>query len=375
MNLLLARIGRRLIFMGCVFGVAALAGHGLPASAQDTPVTTAPAIAATNTEAADKAWKALQRASVSPMPPPEWQKQKPSREEVAKFYIGALHAGADKAKDFYAKFPNHPKAAEARTLEYKLLTVASQRFGDTSQGSRLDVIEGEHLKDPNLSEDERLKIRISALERMPLNSPAESGEFFKAAQSLQKDFPNRPEVYQVIAGAAMQADGDTSRKLAQLILDSPAPDASKEQARGIIAKMEALGKPLNIQFEALDGRAVDLATLKGKVVMVDFWATWCGPCVGEVPNVKAAYKRLHANGFEIVGISLDSEKDKLENFVKENDMAWPQYFDGQGWTNKISMRYGINSIPAMWLVDKQGKLRDMNGRDGLEEKVQKLLAE
>jgi len=120
---------------------------------------------------------------------------------------------------------------------------------------------------------------------------------------------------------------------------------------------------------------VDLATLKGKVVMVDFWATWCGPCVGEVPNVKAAYKRLHANGFEIVGISLDSEKDKLENFVKENDMAWPQYFDGQGWTNKISMRYGINSIPAMWLVDKQGKLRDMNGRDGLEEKVQKLLAE
>jgi thiol-disulfide isomerase/thioredoxin len=110
---------------------------------------------------------------------------------------------------------------------------------------------------------------------------------------------------------------------------------------------------------------------------VDFWATWCGPCVAEVPHVVEAYNKLHDKGFEIVGISLDKDADKakLESFVKENKMPWPQYFDGQYWQNAIAQKYGINSIPAMWLVDKKGNLVDMNGRDGLEGKVEKMLAE
>ena len=173
----------------------------------------------------------------------------------------------------------------------------------------------------------------------------------------------------------MQSQGDAMKSLAQQIIDSPAPDEVKDQARGLIKKSEALGKPVAIQYTALDGRDVDVSKLKGKVVLVDFWATWCGPCVGEVPNVKAAYSRLHDKGFEIVGISFDQKKDSLEHFVAENQMAWPQYFDGEGWGNKFGKEFGINSIPTMWLVDKKGNLRDLNGREGLEEKVSKLLAE
>ena len=76
-----------------------------------------------------------------------------------------------------------------------------------------------------------------------------------------------------------------------------------------------------------------------------------------------------------MGISLDSNKDKLLNFIKEKEMPWPQYFDGLSWKNKISSKYGIRSIPAMWLVDKKGSLADKNARSGLEEKVEKLLAQ
>jgi len=136
-----------------------------------------------------------------------------------------------------------------------------------------------------------------------------------------------------------------------------------------------VGKPLDIQFMAVDGRSVNVQDLKGRVVLIDFWATWCGPCVGEVPHVKAAYDKLHEKGFEIVGISFDQEKPALENFVKTKEMAWPQYFDGKGWENKFGKQFGIQSIPTMWLIDKKGVLRDVNARGNLEEKVTKLIAE
>jgi thiol-disulfide isomerase/thioredoxin len=140
-------------------------------------------------------------------------------------------------------------------------------------------------------------------------------------------------------------------------------------------KAAPVGKPLDIKFTAVDGRAVDLSEMKGKVVLVDFWATWCGPCVAEIPRVKEAYTKLHSKGFEIVGISFDKDKAKLESFVKDKGMEWPQFFDGKAWQNEYGQKYGINAIPTMWLVDKKGNLREPNARGDLAAKVEKLLAE
>lgn len=131
---------------------------------------------------------------------------------------------------------------------------------------------------------------------------------------------------------------------------------------------------LGIHFTAVDGREVDLASLRGKVVLIDFWATWCGPCMAEVPHVVEAYNKYHEQGFEVIGISFDTSRRALENVTRAKNMPWPQYFDGKGWRNDFGVKFGIHAIPTMWLIDQQGRLVTKNARANLAGQVEKLLA-
>ncbi len=113
--------------------------------------------------------------------------------------------------------------------------------------------------------------------------------------------------------------------------------------------------------------------MNGKVVLIDCWATWCPPCLREMPRVKAAYDRFHSKGFEVVGISSDDDREALEKFVKENRIPWPQYFDGKGELNAFALKFDVGGIPTIWLLDRKGVLRDLNAVNNLAGKIEMLL--
>jgi len=196
---------------------------------------------------------------------------------------------------------------------------------------------------------------------------------------LVKDYPKQDKPYELLLNLAANSPEEKARSIANEVLAFPISDNIKTKAEGILRRLDATGKPLDIKFTALDGRHVDLGQMRGKVVLVEFWATWCGPCVGEIPHIKETYKQFHSKGFEVIGISFDSSRDSgkqaLQRFVQKEGLPWPQYFDGKVWQNKFGIQFGIASIPTMWLVDKKGNLRNANARGDLQDKVEKLLAE
>ncbi|MEA3209746.1 MAG: hypothetical protein QOE70_2803 [Chthoniobacter sp.] len=360
--------------------LAALAARTVAAGVPTTPAPATPAVATPKAIAdklaefktADELWahfQALQRGPRGQGTTPE------ARAKAFQEFVTEVCATGER---FVALYPADPRRWEARLTAARL----SQRVAKGKSQAEVEQLYREAAAAPDAPVEIKARARLGLIqmhrEGVKEDTPKEKVTALDAEiVAFANDFPKNDALPELqTARAALWEKRDAARSL--MLLEELARGANPEVARQAAAQLRFRNirkQPLALKFTALDGSEVDLEQMRGKVVLIDYWATTNGPCVADTPTKIATYEKLHDKGFEIVGISLDSDKERLLKFINEKNLPWPQYFDGKAFRNAISSSFAIRSIPAMWLINKEGYVVSTDARGELEELVTKQLAE
>lgn len=314
-------------------------------------------------------------------------KQAPKSKEEMSAYIKAASRVAVEAADKVLALVKEDEELFAKAAKLKLESLSALgRLGEKQAAADMAAFAATLAESP---------VKPLAMEAKRMLIVAEAKQMFstgkldgaaalvtKTAALLEAD----PDDLQT-AGLAMQLAGAleqlpgggevavTAIKAFGQLFAKSGNERVKHLAKGFEGKLRLLelpGKPMEITGSLLDGSPFDQSKFTGKAMLVLFWTTWCGPCVTEISSVLKQYEKYHQLGFEVVGISLDEDKAKVEKFVADNKIPWPILFAGKGWRHPMAEFYGISAVPESMLIGRDGKVITLDVRG---EKLGKKLTE
>lgn len=335
---------------------------GSIAAAQETP----------NSLSADEVlWQSLESRKA------EFYKQEPSSTEGEAFEAflrdSCRRAGelADGYRDLHTKFPAGKHADDAWDEWIDFLQIAAYR--NDARKQELKQVETACLADPLLPKSRRRRIRENQIDRVedPIKGERMVRQFMHEVE-LPKQF-----FCMYMVQIAQVADARQAQRLVDEVLqmsnDEKELAYERKQALALQERLERIGKPLELSFESLRGGSINLKEYRGKVVLIQFWATWCPPCVAKIPDLKRLRRSLGPKGLEIVSITYDADRDELLRFVQRHKIEWPQFFDERGIESPLVQKLGTPGPPAYWLVDRDGILVEIGETSDFKTTIHKLL--
>ena len=285
----------------------------------------------------------------------------------------AMARRADLIGELFEASPDHPRVPDLMQERWAALIGLPDKAEALT--AELEAIAGD--------ESSPLRTDAAFFEAVvTMRSSRDADEVFEAIDAFIALAPEDDRGAQLLFQAAEYAlPGLSADRKAAVIqrIAADYPDSQvAQQVGGLMRQAKGEGEPFELAFQdAIDGESISVQEdLKGKVVVIDFWATWCGPCVAELPHMKELYAQYKDKGVEFIGVSLDQPDDDglaaLKTFVAENDLSWPQYHGGDASSN-FARTWGITAIPTLFIVDTKGLLHSTNARGQLDTLIPELL--
>lgn len=310
-----------------------------------------------------------------------------SRREAIEFFKNNAPKAIEMGRQIEKQYPEAENLHEVRGFMLQMASMLAEQTDDPAwQETTEDVAKRMLQGNPSPDVKAYAKSYLTQLDIARQDLKGEDAK--KAIEDYVQEFEGTPAAPQAMIRAIMLAISNQQPKLADAMAKRleenylTSPGVARFLRQQLRRDISFVGRPFDVTLRQVDGSKLELPEdLKGKVVVVDFWATWCPPCRASLPKLKEFYDDYKGKGVEIVGISLDypDKLDQLKKFIAENDLKWIHTYSGEYWNDPTASSYGLPGIPSIWVLDKQGRIyaehvSTVRGYDKLRSVVDEVLA-